>query len=462
MAMGRRRKRRQKSLWIESASVKGSPGHPFYERLNRVLEEHEFDAMVERECSRFYAETMGRPSLPPAVYFRLLFIGYFEGIGSERGIAWRVADSLSLREFLGYGLSDSLPDHSTVSRTRRLIDQEAHEAVFGKVLQILAKEDLLKGKTLGVDATTLEANAALRSIKRRDTGESYQEFLTELAKASGIDTPTRADLARLDKKRGKKGSNDDWEHPHDPDARITKMKDGRTHLAHKAEQAVDLETGAVVAVTVQPADRGDTSSMEITLEEVSAAFDDVLADPEAAAGLRNTFFTELVADKGYHSNAVLKHCRHEDLRTYISEPDRGKRRWNGKAAEQQAVYGNRRRIRGKRGRELMRRRGELLERPMAHAYETGGLRRTHVRGHENVRKRLLIHFAGLNLGLLMRTRFPHGTPRGYQGLARALSALTNLVNRLYEALGELSSPLGVAFALRTPHVIHLGMNPSSC
>jgi transposase len=430
MAMGKRRRRRQKSLWIEPSSIKTGPGHPFYERLNQLLDRHDFDELVERECARFYAEKMGRPSLAPAVYFRLLLIGYFEGIDSERGIAWRVADSISLRKFLGYELTDAPPDHSTVSRTRRLIDQEAHEAVFGKVLQILAKEGLVKGKTLGIDATTLEANAAMRSIERKDTGETYREYLVGLAKASGIETPTREELTRLDKKRPKKTSNDDWHNPHDPDARITKMKDGRTHLAHKAEHAVDLETGAVVAVTVQPADRGDTSSMENTLAEVYAGFDDVLADPEAADKIRDTFFSEVVADKGYHSNELLRRCREAGLRTYISEPDRGRRNWKRKAQEKQAVYANRRRIRGERGRRFLRQRAEKVERPMAHAYETGGMRRTHLRGHPNIQKRLLIHFAGLNLGLVMRKYFGKGTPRGLQGLRTVIFAFLRLIQRL--------------------------------
>lgn len=441
MAMGRRRRRTQKPLWIEASSVKRGAGHPFYERLSQLLEQHGFDELVEQECRGFYAERMGRPSLAPTVYFRMLLIGYFEGIDSERGIAWRVADSISLRNFLGFDLTDALPDHSTVSRTRRLIDVETHAVVFGKVAQMLAKEGLLKGKTLGIDATTLEANAALRSIQRRDSGETYQEFLTQLATASGIETPTREDLARLDRKRGKKGSNDDWQNPHDPDAKITKMKDGRTHLAHKAEHAVDMETGAVVAVTVQPADRGDTTSMETTLEEIAAVFEDVLADSEAAAGLRDSFFSEIVADKGYHSNDVLRRRRSEQLRTYISEPKRGRRRWMGKSADKAAVYANRRRISGDRGRQLLRRRGELVERPMAHAYETGGMRRTHLRGHTNIRKRLLIHFAGLNLGLLMRKRFGHGTPRGLQGLSAALLVLARAIKCLLKSLRGYSGPI---------------------
>jgi transposase len=261
MAMGRRKDRaRTPGLWIATNELPATGGHPFDQRLNHILDAHAFDEFVESQRAPFYAEKVGRPSLTPGMYFRLLLIGYFEGIDSERGIAWRTADSLALRGFLGLGLDEIPPEHSTISRTRRLIDLETHRAVFTWILQVLAAADLVKGKTIGIDATTLEANAALRSIVRRDSGETYQDFLTRLAQASGIETPSRADLARLDRKRPKKGRHTDWRHPHDPDARLTKMKDGRTHLAHKAEHAVDLETGAIVAVTVQGADQGDTTS----------------------------------------------------------------------------------------------------------------------------------------------------------------------------------------------------------
>jgi transposase len=268
MAMGRRRKRmRQEHLWTRPASLPVSASHPFYERLNRVLDENKFDDFAEGLCERFYAEAMGRPGLAPGIYFRLLMVGYFEGIDSERGIAWRASDSLSIRSFVRIALDETVPDHSTISRTRRLMDVETHQAVFQWVMQVLAERNLLKGNTIGVDATTLEANAALRSIVRRDTGEQYNEFLTRLAKESGIETSTREQLAKLDRKRKKKGSNDEWQHPHDPDARITKMKDGRTHLAHKAEHAVDMETGAIVVVTVQAADEGDTTTIVETVAE---------------------------------------------------------------------------------------------------------------------------------------------------------------------------------------------------
>jgi transposase len=423
MAMGKGRKEQQGTFWVATQQLPQGPGHPFYRRLNKVLTEHGFDERAEELCRKFYAEALGRPSLPPSVYFRLLLIGYFEGIDSERGIAWRVADSLALRDFLGYSLTQSPPDHSTISRNRRLIDLSTHKEVFTWVLKVLGESGLLRGKSLGIDATTLEANAALRSIVRRDTGESYEEFLRRLAQASGIETPSREDLARLDRKRPRKGSNQDWEHPYDHDARITKMKDGRTHLAHKAEHAVDLETGAIIAVTLQPADRGDTQSVEETLNESMGVLEDVLEHEAAEQQMDAQLFEELVADKGYHSNEVLRRRQALGVRTYISEPKRGRRNWRGKGEEQRAVYANRRRVRGKRGRALLRLRGERIERTFAHCYETGGMRRTHLRGHENIQKRLLIHVAGFNLGLLMRKLTGIGKPRVLQGSLRLLLCL---------------------------------------
>ena len=431
MAMGRRKREEQGALWIAAGDLPQSGGHPFYVQVNSILDAAGFDRFVEKRCRGFYADKMGRPSLPPAMYFRLLLIGYFEGIDSERGIAWRLADSLGLRRFLGYALTNETPDHSTISRTRRLIDIETHQAIFLWVLQVLAKHKLLDGKTAGVDATTLEANAALRSIVRRDTKESYQEFLTRLAKASGIETPTHEDLVRIDKKRENKGSNKDWEHPHDPDAKITKMKDGRTHLAHKAEHAVDLKTGAIVAVTLQPADRGDTTSIEKTIDQADKNLVAVMKDDQACKQLSEQTLREVVADKGYHSNAVLKDYRQREIRTYISEPNRGDRNWKDDAEAKEAVYGNRRRIRGERGKGLMRRRGELVERSFAHCYDTGGMRRTHLRKHENILKRLLIHAAGFNLSLILRKIMGFGTARGLQGL---LARLWACVQSLWRAL----------------------------
>jgi transposase len=413
MAMGKRKRRAQQAtIWVATQDLPRSAAHPFYTRLNQILDKADFDGYVETLCQQFYADEVGRPGLPPGRYFRLLLIGYFEGLDAERAIAWRAADSFALREFLGLVLPDAPPDHSTISRTRRLIDLETHQAVFTWMLQRLADAGLVKGKTIGIDATTLEANAALRSIVRRDSGETYQDFLTKLAQASGIETPTRADLARLDRTRKNKGSNDDWTHPHDPDARITKLKDGRTHLAHKAEHAVDLDTGAVVGVTVQDADKGDVETSRETLTTAAENIESVVPDTDGPE--------EVVADKGYHSNQELVDLEAVGVRSYISEPDRGRRNWKKTPDARDAVYRNRRRIRGARGQRLLRRRGERLERPFAHLYETGGMRRVYLRGHTNILKRLLIHTGGLNLGLLMRHLTGVGTPRSLQGRAVAL------------------------------------------
>jgi transposase len=424
MAMGKRKTGRQAELWIAATAIPEAPGHPFYRRLNGLLADHGFDAFVEELCRTFYHESIGRPGIPPGVYFRMLLIGYFEGIDSERGIAWRCADSLALRAFLGYALAETPPDHSSLSVIRNRIDLETHQEVFAWILKVLAAKGLLKGKTIGVDATTLEANAAMRSIVRKDTGESYSQFLSQLAQASGIETPTREDLAKLDRKRKNKASNTDWENPHDPDAKITKMKDDRTHLAHKAEHAVDMDTQAIVAVTLQPANRGDTTSLDDTIDATVANLLDVQIDPATEDCVHAVAMEEVVADKGYHSNDTMTSLSAMEIRSYVSEPDRGQRHWKDKAAARDAVYGNRRRIRGKRGKALMRKRGEFLERTFAHCYATGGMRRTHLRGHPNILKRLLIHVGGFNLGLVMRSLFGIGKPRRAQdGLGDLVAAI---------------------------------------
>ena len=429
MAMGKRKRGQQQPMWVAASNLPMSPGHPFYQRLNEVLEKAGFDRYAEKRCERFYAGDVGRPGLPPGRYFRLLLLGYFEGLVSERGIAWRASDSLAIRSFLGLGIEERAPDHSTISRTRRLIDVETHGEVFGWILEQLARSGLVKGKTILVDGTNLEANAAMRSIVRRDTGEAYEEYLTGLAKASGIRTPTRAALARLDRRRAKKGSNEEWTSPSDPDARITKMKDGRTRLAHKAEHAVDSESGAIVAVTVQEASIGDTGTIMETLAEAEGHLEKLRR--RRACGATVEKMQEVTTDRGYHSDDVLMGLEEVGLRSYISEPDRGRRRWHGDEMARRAVYANRRRYRGRRGQRLQRMRGERVERSFAHLYETGAMRRTYLRGHTNILKRLLIHAGAFNLGRLLRHRHGTGTPRGLQGRAgRFLLALLHLYRLL--------------------------------
>jgi len=407
MAMGTRKHRqRQEALWYRSELVE-TPGHPFYEKLNRALESAKFDTFCEEQCKGFYADN-GRPSLVPGVYFRLMLLGFFEGIDSERGIAWRVADSLSLRQFIGYEIDEETPDHVTISRTRRLIDEKTHQRIFNWVLDQLAQAGLIKGKTIGVDSTTLEANAAMRSIVRRDTRESYTDYLKRLAAAEGEEANDAAALRRLDRKRPKKMSNQDWVSPSDEEAEITRLKDGRTALAYKVENAVDMETGAIVAVTTHEGAAADTETVEETVIEAGVAVAEIAAEaPEVnAEGVQ-----ELVADRGYHSNEVVRSMREMQVRTYIAEPERGPRNWEGKAAEKAAVYANRRRVQGSRGKRLQGQRGERIERNFAHQFDSGGMDRLWVRGKANVRKKVLIQAAACNLALLMRSHYGSGKPK---------------------------------------------------
>jgi transposase len=425
MALGKR-KQKQTSFWVETSQLQARGRHPFYSRLNEILDQAKFDTYAERICRKYYAPTMGRPSIAPGVYFRCFLVGYFEGIDSERGIAYRVSDSFSLREFLGLSLEEQTPDHSTLSKTRRLMNLGTHKAVFRWALKQVARAGLLSGKNLGVDATTLEANAALKSIVRRDNGASYDEHVTQLMKAEGVEEPTPAERQRFDRKRKKSLSNRDWVNPHDRQARITKMKDGRTHLAYKAEHAVDLETGAVVALTVQPADRGDTASMATTLAEAGCAVTELAGQPAqadavgAVAAVSEVGVERVVADKGYHSKQALKELAEVGVRTVIAEPERKRQQWTGQSAAQPAVYANRQRLNTKTAKALMRRRGELVERSFAHLYDTGGMRRVHLRKRDNIAKRALIHAAAFNLSLILRQMLRVGTARQAADLFAAL------------------------------------------
>jgi transposase len=416
MAMGREGDR-QGDLIVTWEEMPRSPGHVFYDRLQEVLIAGGFDLFVETACQPYYAPKMGAPSLPPGRYFRMHMVGYFEGIASERGIAWRCSDSMSLRDFLRLENREEVPDHSWLSKTRGRLPREVHERVFGWVLKLVAEQGLVKGKRIGVDASTMEANAALRTIVRREDGRTYREMLRRMAKESGIDTPTADDLVRIDRNRkGKKLSNQEWTSKTDPEAKIAKLKDGRTHLAYKPEHAVDLDTGIVVAAALHPADQGDTTTIEGTL----TAAEKNLAQLSAAPTTDQP--SELAADKGYHSRALLKSLDGGVWKTRIAEPKQpGFSRWHGDDKARVAVYANRTRLGSAVGRQAMRRRAEIVERSFAHNLDRGGMRRTWLRGRENVHKRYLVHVAGHNLGILMRLLIGAGTPR--EAAARALTYL---------------------------------------
>ena len=422
MALGKRRTEQQEELFVTADKLPRSPGHVFYQKLNRLLGEAGFDAWVEKLCEPFYADGRGRPGVPPGTYFRMLLVGYFEGIGSQRGIAWRCSDSLSLREFLGIPLTEDSPDHSSLSVIRNRLPVAVHAQVFQWILQLAAAKKLLQGKTVAVDSTTLEANAAMKSIVRKDTGEDWQEYLTRLMQEEGLiaagETPSSDDLRRFDKQRkDKKVSNEEWVSQTDPASRITKMKDGRTHLAYKAEHVVDLETEMIVAAEIYPADQADTRTLEDSLNQAQTNL------REAGS---QTQIEDAVADKGYHANEQLTAVhQHTSIRTYIPEPkSQHNRTWIDKPPEQKAaVYANRRRTRGQRGKKLQRLRSEKVERTFAHVCETGGARRTWLWGLEKVQKRYLIAAAAHNLGCLMRKLFNMGTPRGLQAFVDLAAAM---------------------------------------
>jgi transposase len=410
MALGRRQDAHQE-LWIATTELPKSPGHVFYRKLNQVLAELGFDSWLEGLCRPYYAEKKGRPSIPPGIYFRMILVGYFEGISSQRGIAWRCCDSRSLGEFLGYGPAEETPDHSSMSRVSERLPLEIHAAVFQKVLTAVKEKGLLKGRTVAVDSTTLEANAAMKSIERRDTGEDWEAYLRRLAGEAGLVNPSLEDLRRFDQSRSDKSvSNEDWFNPNDPDAKIARMKDGTTHLAYKAEHVIDLETQFVLAAEIYEANQADTHTLCDSVMTAQTNLNEI--------GLEEQI-EEVVADKGYHSADTLELADALGTRTYIPEPRRKKKEKKSKAkpkseAHQRAVRNNRQRTGREKSKHLQRKRSERVERSFAHVCETGGARRVWLRGIEKVRKRYLLQVCARNLGLMMRALFGIGTPRGLQ------------------------------------------------
>ena len=440
MALGRR-KPKQEPLFITPDQQRRAPAHVFYDALEGLLVEAGFDEFVEALCKPYFAER-GRPSIPPGRYFRMLIAGYFEDIDSQRGIEWRFQDSLSLQAFLGLAPDERVPDHSSLTRTRQRYPQEVFDEVFRFVLGLAESKGLMKGESVAVDATLLEANAAMRSIVRRDTGDSYQEWLRKLIlEEEGNANPSAEELARFDRARSKgregddkgpggkgpgdegKGapskkakpakrvSNKEWESKTDPDSRIAKMKNGSTHLAYKAENVVDLETDLLLAAEIETADTGDTASM---MPSLLAAQGNLLDCAEERV------IGEVVADKGYHKAALLHELKEHGVRTYIPErKERRKRRWKNKPEGwKTAFHGNRQRMRTAKGRRLQRRRSELIERTFAHMCGTGGGRRMHVRGLKAVRKRWTSLAFARNLGVILRALTGVGTARSLQDVGR--------------------------------------------
>jgi transposase len=459
MALGRRRSEQQEA-WIATTDLPRSPGHPFYRQLNKLLAEADFDRWVEQRCGPYYdAVGRGRPSIPPGTYFRMIFVGYFEGIGSQRGIAWRCSDSRSLAEFLGIPITQATPDHSSLTRVHQRLPLDVHEEVFQFVLKIAAEKNLLKGKKVAVDSTTLEANAAMKSIVRKDSGEDWNEYLKRLADEAGIEDPTAEELRRFDKGRKKKVPNDEWESPTDRDSRITKMKDGTTHLAYKAEHVVDLDSEFVLAATVHGGDAGDSQTMVDSVLEAQGNLDaahDVRRERERDEKKNSPVeIEEVAADKAYHSDEALELCQALGLRTYIPEREqRQQRRWTDKPASyQHAVYANRRRVQREKSKRLQRQRSERVERSFAHVCDTGGGRRCWLRGLSKVTKRYLLQVAARNLGLLLRKLFGIGTAKSLQGSFSFICLIYTVASAISAigAIGEAIRTLRAAILTRRCH-----------
>lgn len=427
MAMGRRKTERQEPLFVTTGNLPRSQGHPFYKVLNELLAEAGFDRWIEDRCQPYYDQdqSRGQRSIPPGVYFRMLLVGYFEGIDSQRGIAWRCADSLSLRSFLGISLDKNTPDHSTLSLTRRRLPPEVFDEVFQFVLKVAADKKLLSGQTMGVDSTLLEANAAMKSIVRRETGEDWKQYVTRLMLEEGViaqeEQPTDEEVRRFDKKRkNKKVSNEEWISPNDPEARIAKMKDGTTHLAYKAEHVVDLDSDLIVAAEIRLATDGDAQTLSDSVMKAQQNLNTIGHEQR---------IEEVVADKGYHSTDALELGQHLNFRTYIPEPQRNTDwTWTDKTPEhERAVMNNRRRMQRDKGKSLQKARSELVERSFAHVCETGGMRRTWLRGVVETTKRYLVAAAAHNLGRVLFQLFGVGKPRSLQGFGGVFSSFRPVV-----------------------------------
>lgn len=429
MAIGKRNKPKQQPLWVATSDLAPRSGHSFYTRLNRLLDEDGFDAWLEQECAPCFAAG-GRPSIPPGVYFRMLFVGYLEGFQSERSIAWHCADRLSLRDFLGYQLHERTPDHSSFTIWRQRLPLELYRTVFQRILGLVHRHGLIDAYAAGVDSSTIEANASLRRLARKDSGASYREYVKELMREAGEDPTDAAAVARFDKKRKDKSlSNKEWQSETDPDARIAKMKNGTTHLAYKPEHAVDLTTGAMLGVTVYPADQGDTAGIQETLDTVNENL--------ATLGDEAPELLCVVTDKGYHQAELIKGVNiDQNITTYIPEREtKQRRRWRGDVEARREFHANRRRTRGNEGKRLGRLRAELVERSFALLKISGNLGRMTIRGRENVTKRYLIHAAAYNLGLVMRAIFGQGTPKGMA------DALGRLIVQIFILLAAIFTPI---------------------
>lgn len=427
MSMGKRAAHKQESLWVSTEALRTRFDHPFYRALNGLLAKHGFDPWVEQLCEGLYSSSKGRPSIPPGVYFRMLFVGYFEGISSQRAIAARCEDSLSLRRFLGFDVTVQTPDHSTLTVIAQRLPEEVEHEVFNWVLKIAAQEKLFSSRTLGIDSTQIEANAAMSSVVRRDTGERYKKWLARMRAEAAIksrkdkdddDSPTTGSSSY--KTAAPRGTaNENTTSTTDPDAGIARMSDGRSRLTYKVDHVVDLDHGIVVHPLIRRGGEHDGKSLIESVTEASAVIQECLG-PQAR-------IEEVVVDRGYYTAANVLELTAQGITTYMPEQRRrGKRKWVEQTeAEREILRANEARVQSVLGRKLAIARMSRVEPIFAHVCRTGGSGRTWLRGIVRVTKRYLCTVAAFNLGRILRAVLGVGTPRGLRGagaLARALRA----------------------------------------
>jgi transposase len=431
----------QGELWIATHELPAMPKAAFYSRLDETLDSFGFADKVRVLCAPAYVNTnAGRPGIDPVVYLKMIMVGFFEDLPSERAIAARCADSLSIRSFLNYSLEEKTPDHSTFTVIRQRLGLEIYQQIFTLTLQALREHGLLRGKNLGIDSSVIEANASLRALVHRNTEEQYWDYVKRLAAENGIDPQDTAAVRRFDRNRPGKGSNQEWQNPHDPDAKIGRTKDGATDMIYKPEAVVDLDTGAIVQADVHPGDQADHKEMATRVLEAQQTINQATGEkPDTLTA------TSVTSDKGYYAVGELQALQHEGIRTVISDPIDNRRVDKLEPAEQRAVRGAKRSVKSKSGKELLRRRGMHIERSFAHILDAGGMRRTTLRGWENLNKRFKLAAAFYNLSQLMRKLFGFGTPkqlaaameRGGRALLGCLAFILTLVQSVAHWITEM-------------------------
>lgn len=408
----------QPELWIPAEQLVSSAKTGFYTKLEETLESFGFAAKVRELCAPAYDQSgVGRPGIDPVVYLKMVMVGFFEDLPSERAIAARCADSLSIRAFLKYELNEKTPEHSSFTVIRQRLGLEIHECIFTLTLQALREHGLLRGKNLGIDSSVIEANASLRALVHRNTEEQYWDYVKRLAAESGIDPEDAAAVRKFDRHRPGKGSNQDWENPHDPDAKIGRTKDGATDMIYKPEVVVDLDTGAIVQAEVQPGDQVDHQEMAGRILAAQQNINRAGDEP-----LDTLTVQSVTSDKGYYAVRELQTLQAEGIRTIIADPVDNRRLDKLEPEPKRAVQAARRSVKSKSGKDLLRRRGMHIERSFAHILDCGGLRRATLRGWENLNKRYKLAAAFYNLSQLMRKVFGFGTPKQWAALGGVVFA----------------------------------------